>query len=179
MCSNYYFYLLYFTLFQFLPAILIDIVSVLAGKKTWAIKLQRRIFNSLKVFEYFINNSWQFESKNNQLLYQMINVEERWVTFIVIRNYLLFNIILFCREKFYFDVSTLDINQYIDNWLIGSRRFIMKLDDSSIPEAKRKYQFLFWLDFIVKALCFFGIAYALFKGYTGIFSTQTTIVDVY
>lgn len=55
----------------------------------------------------------------------------------------------------------------------------MKLDDSSIPEAKRKYQFLFWLDFIVKALGFVGIGYALFKGYTGIFSTQTTIVDAY
>lgn len=77
MCKNYYFYLIYFTLFQFLPAVLIDIVCVLAGKKTWAIKLQRRIFDSLKVFEYFINNEWQWECKNNQLLYHMINVEER------------------------------------------------------------------------------------------------------
>lgn len=101
MCSNYYFYLVYFTLFQFLPAILIDIVSVLAGKKTWAIKLQRRIFDSLKVFEYFINNSWIFESKNNQLLYQMINVVERLVTFTGARslcNYLLLNAYFLQRE---------------------------------------------------------------------------------
>lgn len=77
MCANYYFYLLYFTLFQFIPACLIDGICTLAGKKTWAIKLQRRIFDSLKNFEYFINHSWQWECKNFQMLYQMINLDER------------------------------------------------------------------------------------------------------
>lgn len=145
MCANYYFYLLYFTLFQFIPACLIDIVSVLAGKKRWAIKLQRRIFDSLKVFSYFLNNSWSWDTKNCQLLSRRVNIEE--------------------REKFNFDVEKLDFNSYVDNWVIGSRRFLMKLDDSSIPEAKRKYVFLFWLDLIVKSLFVFGIGYFLFRMY--------------
>jgi hypothetical protein len=77
MCANKYFYLLYFAMFQFIPAILIDICALLAGKKRWAVKLQRRIFDSLKVFEYFLINSWQWESKNYKQLFQRINVEER------------------------------------------------------------------------------------------------------
>jgi hypothetical protein len=77
MVANYYGYLLYFTLFQFLPAILIDICAVLAGQKRWAVKLQRKIFDSLKVFAYFLINSWQWDSKNYQLLFNRINVEER------------------------------------------------------------------------------------------------------
>ncbi|KAG5680580.1 hypothetical protein PVAND_010077 [Polypedilum vanderplanki] len=148
MCSNYYGYLLYFLFFQFLPAILIDVCSVLAGKKRWAIKLQRKIFDSLKVFEYFLINSWQWDSKNFQLLSQRINVEE--------------------RRNFNFDVSSLDLKQYIEHWVIGSRRFIMKLDDATIPEAKRKFIFLYWLDVIVKSLFIGGFVYFLIRMYTKI-----------
>ena len=78
MCANYYFYLLYFTLFQLIPACLIDLCALLAGKKRWALKLQRRIFDSIKVFAYFLNNSWNWDAKNCQLLVRRLNVEERY-----------------------------------------------------------------------------------------------------
>ncbi|XP_070499596.1 fatty acyl-CoA reductase 1-like [Chironomus tepperi] len=148
MCANYYFYFLYFTLFQFIPACLIDICAVLAGKKRWAIKLQRRIFDSMKVFAYFLNNSWNWDAKNCQLLVQRLNVEE--------------------REKFNFDVSKLDFDKYVEHWVIGSRRFVMKLDDSTIPEAKRKFVFLFWLDVTVKSIFAMGFGYLLLRMYAGI-----------
>lgn len=62
-------------------------------------------------------------------------------------------------------MEKLDFNKYAENWVIGSRRFIMKLDDSSIPEAKRKLVFLFWIDFLVKALFIGGFAYLVFNMY--------------
>jgi hypothetical protein len=83
------------------------------------------------------------------------------------------------RQKFNFDIATLDYDQYIENWIIGSRKFILKQDDSTLPEAKKKYVYLFWLDLITKALFFLGVGYGLYKLYTSSFSGYTTIIDNY
>jgi hypothetical protein len=60
------------------------------------------------------------------------------------------------------------LRQYVEHWVIGSRRFIMKLDDASIPEAKRKFIFLYWLDLIVKSLFVGGFVYFLIRMFTRI-----------
>lgn len=78
MCSNYFFYLIYFTLFQFFPACLIDLCLMIVGRKTWAVKLQKKIFRSLKVFDYFLNTSWEWDNKNLEVLYKMISLNERF-----------------------------------------------------------------------------------------------------
>lgn len=72
----------------------------------------------------------------------------------------------FFRSIFNFDIATLDYQQYIKNWIVGSRRFMLKLDDNSLPEAKRKYHFLFWLDFFAKTVFYGFVAYMVYKSYT-------------
>nr|CAD7460067.1 unnamed protein product [Timema tahoe] len=42
------------------------------------------------------------------------------------------------RDTFNFDASNINVEEYVKNWVVGSRRFILRLDDSSIPEAKKK-----------------------------------------
>lgn len=77
MCSNFYFYVIYYTLFQLMPACFIDLCLLIAGKKTWAVKLQKRIFNSLKVFGYFMNKSWEWDNKNLEILHKLVSLNER------------------------------------------------------------------------------------------------------
>lgn len=77
MCSIYAFYLIYFTLFQFLPACFLDLCMLIAGKKTYFVKLQRRIFDSLKVFEYFLSLSWEWENRNFVELHKLVSKHER------------------------------------------------------------------------------------------------------
>lgn len=77
MCSNYCFYIVYYTLFQFFPACLIDTLMLIARKKTWAVKLQMRIFQSLKVFDFFINSSWKWDNRNLTGLFEMMSLDER------------------------------------------------------------------------------------------------------
>lgn len=79
MCSNYAFYLIYFTLFQFFPACFIDLCLLIAGQKTWLVKLQKRIFDSLKVFDYFLNTSWEFDNRNLEVLHRMLSLNERLI----------------------------------------------------------------------------------------------------
>jgi alcohol-forming fatty acyl-CoA reductase len=77
MCSNYYFYIIYFTLFQFLPACFLDLCLLIAGKKTWAVKLQRKIFESLKVFKCFLSQNWEWDNKNFVILHKLVSLNER------------------------------------------------------------------------------------------------------
>lgn len=77
MCSNYYFYLLYFMLFQFIPACIIDFGMLIGRKKPWAVKLQKRIFESLKVFDYFLHSSWEWDNKNFEHLHKLVSLNER------------------------------------------------------------------------------------------------------
>jgi hypothetical protein len=72
------------------------------------------------------------------------------------------------REKFNFDIAKFDVDKYVEHWVLGSRRYVMKLDDSTIPEAKRKFVFLFWLDVTVKSLFAMGFGYLLLRMYSGI-----------
>lgn len=69
------------------------------------------------------------------------------------------------RSVFNFNALTLDYQQYIMNWVIGSRRFLLKLNDNTIAEAKRTYHFLFWLDFIVKTLFYAGVSYLAYSSF--------------
>lgn len=77
MCSNYVFYLIYFTLFQLFPAFIIDLCLLITRQKTWAVKLQRKIFKSLKIFDYFLNTSWEWDNKNLEILQNTISINER------------------------------------------------------------------------------------------------------
>lgn len=77
MAKNYAFYLIYFAMFQLLPAFFIDSFMMIAGRKTWAVKLQKRIFRSLKIFDYFVNASWEWDVKNFSQLQKLVTLNER------------------------------------------------------------------------------------------------------
>lgn len=71
---------------------------------------------------------------------------------------------------FNFDTTKMDYRDYLRNWVIGSRRFMLKLEDDTLPEAKRKLNLLYWLDFVVKASFFIGITFFLYNTYTSLMS---------
>lgn len=67
----------------------------------------------------------------------------------------------------------MDYQQYTKNWIMGIRRYLLKLDDKSLPEAKRKFTVLFWVDLIVKTLFFTGILLMMYKGLVTTYRKQT------
>lgn len=77
LCSNYYVYVGKFILLQLLPACLIDFGLLVTGRKVFAIKLQMKIFDSIKVFEYFLSRSWEWNNRNFEILHQLVSLNER------------------------------------------------------------------------------------------------------
>lgn len=71
---------------------------------------------------------------------------------------------------FNFDTTKMDYRDYLRNWVIGSRRFMLKLEDDTLPEAKRKLNLLYWVDFVVKASSLIGITLFLYNTYTSLMS---------
>lgn len=75
--SSYLLYLFRFLFFQLIPACLFDLISLAIGKNTWAIKLQLKIFDSMKLMEHFIYNSWKWNNSNFILLHKLVSLGER------------------------------------------------------------------------------------------------------
>lgn len=46
---------------------------------------------------------------------------------------------------------------------MGARRFIMKLDESSIPAAKSKLKIFYWIDLITRVVFYGVVLFLVFK----------------
>jgi hypothetical protein len=57
------------------------------------------------------------------------------------------------------------------NWTIGVRKHLLKLDGENLPQAKRKYRILYWLDTVVKTVFYSYLARKFFSCY---FASETT-----
>ncbi|XP_069702751.1 putative fatty acyl-CoA reductase CG5065 [Periplaneta americana] len=129
-------HLMCFFFLQLIPAALLDAFLLLSLKKPWLLKAQMRIFTSLRAIEFFICKEWTFRNSNLRSLLSFMTPDD--------------------KKEFNFEASKLDLQEYIKRWVLGLRRFIMKLDDSSIPEARMKFKRLFWMhQLLLSVVCVF------------------------
>ena len=71
----------------------------------------------MSCLNYFTTHEWRFISENPIQLLEKMSPEDRRV--------------------FYFDVRTIDWPSYIETYALGTRRFILKDDPSTLPAARR------------------------------------------
>lgn len=143
MTNNYFLYVIQLVLFQYLPALFVDGLLLLCRKKPFLLKTQNKIYTSLKVLSVFIHNQWYWDNRQLRLLYKNMNPAD--------------------QHTFDFDAFKIDYRQFMANWILGARRFLLKLDDSTIPASKRLLQRLYWASIAVRTiLC----TLAFWLGYT-------------
>ena len=68
------------------------------------------------------------------------------------------------REMFFFNLETLDWFNFILHYVLGTRKYVLKQDPSSIPACKRKLRFLWFCDRIIKIF----FVYFLYKIFVNI-----------
>jgi alcohol-forming fatty acyl-CoA reductase len=56
------------------------------------------------------------------------------------------------QKTFNFDHKTIDWEKYLDNSVRGIRRFLLKEEESTMPEAQKKLKKLCYADLLVKVL---------------------------
>jgi fatty acyl-CoA reductase len=79
--------------------------------------LYKKAFRALSAFEFFFSKQWIFLSKNSDGIWSKMSTKD--------------------RQIFYFNVRDINWRAYFETYILGTRRFILKDDISTLPEAKK------------------------------------------
>lgn len=98
------------------PVIIYDLFLRLTGRKPRFMKLMDRALKSVSLLEYFINQSWEWSINNTEMLMAELSPEDQRV--------------------FNFDVRHMNWLEYMENYVLGVKKYLLKEDMSGIPKAK-------------------------------------------
>jgi len=120
--SNYFLHLLCVIFFHYVPAYFIDGLLFITGNKPFLVNVQIRISQGLKILQYYTTRKWIFKNDNFKKLCNDMNDID--------------------KEMFCCDMSKINHEDYVRNYVIGIRQFIVKEKPEQLPKARsmlRKY----------------------------------------
>ncbi|XP_063165445.1 fatty acyl-CoA reductase 2 [Candoia aspera] len=113
------------------PAFLYDVYLRLTGKKPRMMKLFSRLNKTMSLLEYFTSHSWDWSSDNTNTLMKELSPKDK--------N-------LFC-----FDICQLTWSEYIQNYCLGIKKYLLNEDMAGIPAAKQHLRKLKTIQYALKA----------------------------
>uniref|UniRef100_A0AAG5DYU2 Fatty acyl-CoA reductase n=1 Tax=Anopheles atroparvus TaxID=41427 RepID=A0AAG5DYU2_ANOAO len=113
-------------LLHFLPAYLFDVLMRAQGAKPIMAKIAKRFQKAADTGEYFAMHEWTFRNDNLLGLGNRVRRDR-------------------AGSDFRCDVGGLDWAAYIENYMLGIRRFVLKDELDSMGQARVKIQRLLWL----------------------------------
>ncbi|XP_067131275.1 putative fatty acyl-CoA reductase CG5065 [Centruroides vittatus] len=126
-----------------LLAYFVDVLSVAMGKKPWLFNIHKKMKKVNAAFEYFYTREWKFHSDNTEKLNEMMSLED--------------------KKNFDCDVGKVDWNDYLKWYSLGIRRYVLKEDDSTIIQARKRVMRNYFIVLIAKVAIFSGLTYLIFK----------------
>ncbi|XP_041072312.1 fatty acyl-CoA reductase 1 isoform X2 [Carcharodon carcharias] len=99
------------------PALVYDLYLRLTGQKPRMMKIFNRLHKSMMLLEYFSSKSWDWSSDNMNMLMSQLSLED--------------------KRGFNFDVRQLHWPEYIENYCIGTKKYVLNEDMSGLPAARQ------------------------------------------
>nr|XP_049707262.1 fatty acyl-CoA reductase wat isoform X1 [Helicoverpa armigera]XP_049707263.1 fatty acyl-CoA reductase wat isoform X2 [Helicoverpa armigera]XP_049707264.1 fatty acyl-CoA reductase wat isoform X3 [Helicoverpa armigera]XP_049707265.1 fatty acyl-CoA reductase wat isoform X4 [Helicoverpa armigera] len=130
--NNYYLFLFYNFFLHYLPALMIDTYCAITGKRRAMIKLYNKVMKLANILFYFSTQDWQFSDYNVRNMWKSLSDEDRVV--------------------FPFSIGEMSWEYMCETFLVGLRVYLIKDDLSSLPEARKKWNKLYYLHQILKAV---------------------------
>ena len=84
------------------------------------INLQKRISHGLNVLQYYTTKEWHFRNNNYKSLRSRVPAAD--------------------DETFFTDPSLLDPEEYLKNYVLGTREFCCKEDPANLPRARKLHK---------------------------------------
>lgn len=112
---------------EVLPAYVLDLGLGLMGRKTEFIRLQDRLAKTTNCLEFFTSNGWDFGTDNVLQLKKSLSAHD--------------------RHTFNFDVEEMDWNDYLENYVIGTKVYALKENIANLPVARkhlRRLRYISW-----------------------------------
>lgn len=113
-----------------LPAYLMDAYLRLVGRRPMFVRIQDRLWKAVNTLEYFTSNQWNFRNDNIFMLLNRLSHED--------------------KKTFPFDPRTINWSQYMENYCLGAKRFILKEEISELPKARLQLQRLQRIQLVLK-----------------------------
>jgi fatty acyl-CoA reductase len=132
-----------FFMYQWLPAVIIDVLLVCLGYKPVLKRVQRRIHKGYEVFEYYANRQWDFDNDASMKARGLLTARE--------------------REIYKVDGDGIKYEDYVEDCIRASRKYILGESDETIPAAKRHMLVMYCADRICKTLIIIGLIYLVWK----------------
>ncbi|KAJ8965743.1 hypothetical protein NQ314_003921 [Rhamnusium bicolor] len=119
-------------LLHWLPAYVMDSVVWIMGGKPIMLRIQDKLSKAATCLEYFTLQEWHFDDENVRTLVTTLSEVD--------------------KKEFCFDVAKIDWEDYIENYILGIRRFIFKEDLASLPKARQQVSRLYWVYRIMQVI---------------------------
>ncbi|XP_015271252.1 PREDICTED: fatty acyl-CoA reductase 1-like [Gekko japonicus] len=117
MTSSYLIHQYWTTVSHRVPALLYDLYLRLTGRKPRMMKIFNRLHRTMTLLEYFTSRTWEWSSDNVNMLMNQLSTKDKK---------------LYC-----FDVRQLHWSEYIENYCLGTKKYLLNEDMAGIPAAKQ------------------------------------------
>lgn len=81
------------------------------------VKVQQKIQRAINALSYFLHNEWTFASDNLTKMQSMLSDSD--------------------RKLFSVDTTKIEWSPYLESYVRGVKRYILKEDDSDLPKARK------------------------------------------
>eukprot|EP00092_Neocalanus_flemingeri_P005847 GFUD01006292.1.p1 GENE.GFUD01006292.1~~GFUD01006292.1.p1 ORF type:complete len:503 (-),score=131.65 GFUD01006292.1:35-1543(-) len=120
-----------------LPAHVTDLVCRLFGRQPFAVRLCDKMHRGMRSLEYFTTHQWSWENNNTESLARTMEKKD--------------------RDTFYFMLDGLEWNTFIEEYIKGTRAYVLKQSPTTLAACRRKLTVFWILDNLLKFGCLFVI----------------------
>ncbi|XP_075568147.1 fatty acyl-CoA reductase 1 isoform X8 [Pelecanus crispus] len=117
LTSNHLLYQYWIAVSHKAPAFLYDIYLRITGRSPRMMKTITRLHKALMLLEYFTSKSWIWNTENMTMLMNELNPQD--------------------KKMFNFDVRQLHWAEYMENYCMGMKKYVLNEEMSGIPAARK------------------------------------------
>ncbi|KAI5945318.1 Fatty acyl-CoA reductase 1 [Manis javanica] len=117
LTSNHLLYHYWIAVSHKAPAFLYDIYLRMTGRSPRMMKTITRLHKAMMFLEYFTSNSWVWNTDNVNMLMNQLNPED--------------------KKTFNIDVRQLHWAEYIENYCMGTKKYVLNEEMSGLPAARK------------------------------------------
>ncbi|NXO00099.1 FACR1 reductase, partial [Rhinopomastus cyanomelas] len=121
LTSNHLLYHYWIAVSHKAPAFLYDLYLRITGRSPRMMKTITRLHKAMMLLEYFTSNSWTWNTENITMLMNQMKPEDKKASSCV----------------FNFDVRQLHWAEYMENYCMGMKKYVLNEEMSGIPAARK------------------------------------------
>lgn len=116
---------------HYLPALIIDLICLLMGKKLQLLSIYRKLHAAMDALNHFSTTNYNFKSNNIKHLQAYLAHPED-------------------RQTLYMDITKLNWDSFYETYVLGVRRFVLKESDETFEKSRRSFRRAYYKELVFR-----------------------------